>query len=82
MCSNNLVSLPVHLIILLWEIYKLQQAMFDHDCRYRSRLGESSLFVFITMMCSYAAFFAWRANLDVADPLMLGVVRDRSCLIL
>ena len=42
----------------------------------RHRDGERSLFVFIVMLSGYVMFFAWRANLDVLDPLYRGVVSE------
>lgn len=36
--------------------------------------GERSLTVFITMTTAYLVLFSWRANLDLGNPLYLGVV--------
>ena len=30
--------------------------------------------LFTAMLCVYMLFFAWRANLDISKPLLLGVV--------
>ncbi|GFR61765.1 transmembrane protein 260 [Elysia marginata] len=41
--------------------------------RYKSS-GSSILVVFTSMVLGYIAFFCWRANLDIANPLFLKVV--------
>ena len=38
------------------------------------RQGGGCLFVFLLMVATYASFFAWRANLDMSNDLMRGVV--------
>lgn len=34
--------------------------------------------LFAAMLSVYSLFFAWRANLDISRPLLLGVVSDET----
>uniref|UniRef100_A0A8C5ENG6 Transmembrane protein 260 n=1 Tax=Gouania willdenowi TaxID=441366 RepID=A0A8C5ENG6_GOUWI len=60
-CMADL-SLPVLILVII----ELSQA--------RLNTGRSVCWLFTAMLVVYSLFFAWRANLDISRPLLLGVV--------
>lgn len=44
------------------------------------RSSRSVSWLIATMLVVYSLFFAWRANLDISRPLLLGVVSHGKCL--
>ncbi|KAF7704376.1 hypothetical protein HF521_021448 [Silurus meridionalis] len=64
-CNHCVVDLSVPVLIL--SLLALLHALFNRRCR--------ALVCLIAVMVSvYSVFFAWRANLDIENPLLLGVV--------
>lgn len=47
-------------------------------CLFLIRSCRAVAWLLAAMLVVYSLFFAWRANLDVSRPLLLGVVSDES----
>lgn len=61
-----------------WKI-QFSPALFLFSC---SSIYRSMSWLLISMLLIYSLFFAWRANLDISRPLLLGVVKKPKQIIL